>query len=220
VYDILTIDGVYTRENTITPTDETYGPLQAAYQHFNRELFGNRLPSCLITLQRHANTKGCFSPNRFTALKGEARTDELALNPEHFRVDTPQDICSTLVHEMVHLAQQHFGKPGRKGYHNGQWAATMCAIGLQPRSKNGKGTGYHVDHDIVPDGPFSESYRRFEAAGLIVGWGDAFTHSDDGPPKPKRLKFVCPSCGANVLGKPSTDVSCNPCGQVMVAAHD
>jgi hypothetical protein len=194
--------------------------LQAAYRHFNRELFGNRLPSCLITLQRQANTRGYFSPNRFTALKGEGRTDELALNPEHFRVCTPRDICSTLVHEMVHLAQQHFGKPGRKGYHNEQWAEAMRAIGLEPKSANGKGTGDHVDHDIVPDGLFAESYARFEATGLTIGWGDAFTRRDGKPAKAKRLKFVCPSCGANVLGKPSTDVSCNPCGQVMVAAHD
>jgi hypothetical protein len=29
---------------------------------------------------------------------------------------------STLVHEMAHLQQNHFGKSSRTGYHNKEWA--------------------------------------------------------------------------------------------------
>ena len=38
------------------PTHRTYTSLDAAYDHFNRELFGGQLPACLITMQRHKAT--------------------------------------------------------------------------------------------------------------------------------------------------------------------
>src|SRR5262245_14971271 len=37
----------------------------------------------------------------------------------------PSQILSTLVHEMVHGEQHHYGKPSRGGYHNKQWADWM-----------------------------------------------------------------------------------------------
>ena len=43
-----------------TPSDQVYGPLQALYHHFNRTLFGDQLPPCMITLQRKANTGGYY----------------------------------------------------------------------------------------------------------------------------------------------------------------
>jgi hypothetical protein len=39
--------------------------LQTAYDYFNTELFGGRLPQVLITLQRKKGARGYFSPNRF-----------------------------------------------------------------------------------------------------------------------------------------------------------
>ena len=53
----------------------------------------------------------------------------------------------TLVHEMVHLEQQHFGEPSRNGYHNRQWAEWMQRIGLHPSDTGavgGKRTGQRV----------------------------------------------------------------------------
>jgi predicted SprT family Zn-dependent metalloprotease len=55
--------------------------------------------------------------------------DEIALNPRTFIDRTDREIVSTLVREMVHLWQFHFGKPGRRGYHNKQWATKMEEIG-------------------------------------------------------------------------------------------
>jgi hypothetical protein len=222
VHDVIEFSpGVHTpfSAEEANPTDQTYGPLLAAYRHFNRELFENRLPSCLITLQRKAGSKGYFSADKFASLAGDVHTDEIALNPAHFRVHTPRETCSTLVHEMVHLAQRHFGKPARAGYHDKKWARAMVAIGLQPSSTGapgGKETGYRVSHFILPNGRYDVSYAAFELAGHTIGWGDAFTRGNDGDQKkPKRIKFVCPHCRANVMGKASTDVRCNPCDLVM-----
>ena len=47
------------------PTRTTYAELQKAYDHFNRSLFKNELPPCLITLQRERSTYGYFSGDRW-----------------------------------------------------------------------------------------------------------------------------------------------------------
>ena len=153
---------------TPTPTHQTYDVLDAALAHFNHDLLGGILPGCLVTLQRQTKTLGYFSPGKFAAINGDARrVDEIALNPAYFRTSPPRDVLSTLVHEMVHAWQHHFGKAPRPGYHNAEWAAAMHSIGLQPYSNNDpdKETGYSVDHRIVEGGPFDVSYQAFEATG-------------------------------------------------------
>ena len=45
------------------PTKTTYAELQAAWRHFNKALFDNQLPPCLVTLQRRANARGYFRPS-------------------------------------------------------------------------------------------------------------------------------------------------------------
>ena len=203
---------------TPTPSAQTYVPLLTAFGHFNRSLFAGRLPDCLITLQRQANTYGYFSAGKFAAIGGDAHADEIALNPAHFGVCTPKDVCSTLVHEMVHLWQEHFGKPSRSGYHNHQWAAAMRRIGLEPSSADGKGTGYRVSHIIVEGGPFDLSYQAFEATGEALRWGDAFTRSDE-PRKSKRDTYVCPGCGLKALCVPKKKIWCGECDLPMVARY-
>jgi hypothetical protein len=68
------------QNDAITPHE--YGGLQAAYDHFNKELFGNALPDVFITYQRHANSAGYFSPDRFSGRVGQFDKHELALNPD------------------------------------------------------------------------------------------------------------------------------------------
>src|SRR5437763_1308858 len=105
------------------PTKE-YDSFQQAYDYFNARLFAGTLPDCLITLQRKRSARGYFWASSFTARSGDATTDEIALNPECFgRSDS--EILSTLVHEMCHLWQHHYGKPSRAAYHNKEWARKM-----------------------------------------------------------------------------------------------
>ena len=87
------------------------------------QLFGGLLPNVLVTLQRHAKSRGYFSPERFRGRVKEAIAHAFALNPDGFTDRTDEEILSTLVHEMVHVWQQTFGKPPRRAYHDRQWAA-------------------------------------------------------------------------------------------------
>ena len=113
-------------DKILSPTEEAYAGFYTAWDYFNDALFENKLPFCLITMQRSKRSRGFFVSARFCHWQRETViVDEIALNPATFLGRTDREIVSTLVHEMVHQWQHHFGKPGRRGYHNKQWAARM-----------------------------------------------------------------------------------------------
>lgn len=159
-----------------TPTRETYGELQEAYDHFNRVLFSGELPPCLITLQREKRTCGYFSPERFAHVDG-TMTDEIAINPSYFAVVPLLESMQTLVHEMSHLWQHHFGKPGRGRYHNEQWASKLESIGLMPSSTGqpgGKRTGDHMADYPIKDGLFLQACASLLTSDFKLSWYDRF----------------------------------------------
>lgn len=72
------------------PTARAYPALNAAYAHFNKTLFGGRLPGCLITLQRKAGARaflyrGTSGPRRFQAAR-TPRARRYAVGPIRCRV--------------------------------------------------------------------------------------------------------------------------------------
>src|SRR4029078_1143042 len=98
-----------------TPTTESYDTLQKDFGFFNAELFGNSLTPVLFTLVNKANSRGYFHQDHFAAAEG-TKCHEISLNPTLFGVRTDKQTLSTLVHEMVHLWQAQYGKPGRGKY--------------------------------------------------------------------------------------------------------
>lgn len=161
---------------TTAPTTTTYAELQQAYDFFNRILFANKLPKCLITLQRGNRTYGYFSAQRWANLDGEL-TDQITLNPAYFAVIPIVETMQTLVHEMVHLWQYHFGKPGRGRYHNLQWARKIEGLGLMPSSTGQPGgdrTGDHMADYAIEGGPFLRACERLLTAEFKISWYDRF----------------------------------------------
>ncbi len=159
----------------IMPTEQTYPELQRAYDFFNTELFSDKLPSCLMTLQRKNHTYGCFFAERWKERAGEGVTDEIAMNPAHFSNRSLEETLSTLVHEMVHLWQHHFGTPSRHVYHNKEWAAMMEEVGLCPSDTGevgGKRVGQHMSHYIIEGGPFAKACARLLKDGFDLTWTD------------------------------------------------
>ncbi|EKO4043376.1 SprT-like domain-containing protein [Salmonella enterica] len=162
------------------PTQQAYEELQVAYDHFNQALFDGALPTCLITLQREKKTYGYFSPERFVHADGK-RTDEIAMNPAYFAVCPPEEIMQTLVHEMAHLWQYHFGKPGRGGYHNKEWAEKMESIGLMPSSTGQPGgarTGDKMADYAIEGGLFMDEYNNLMQEDFRISWMDRFPARD------------------------------------------
>jgi len=207
------------------PTVATYNDLNRAYDFFNARLFGSRLPRCLITLQRHKGAYGYFSPERFGSKAGEI-VDEIALNPTHF-TRSARDVLGTLVHEMTHLEQQHFGKPSRGGYHNKQWSVFMKAVGLQASdtaAPGGKETGAKVSHYIIDGGPYAIAFAELEKQGFTDLFSD-HTSEDEAAAKAKAKKnasktpFECEECGLKAWAKPEAVLICGNCREPMVCAE-
>jgi predicted SprT family Zn-dependent metalloprotease len=187
-------------------TEIEYSALQTAYDFFNHQLFKGSLPQVLVVLHRRANSKGYFAADRFSKRRGKALTHELALNPDVFLNQTDEEICSTLVHEMVHCWQRVDGKPGRKGYHNAQWATMMKQVGLQPSHTGEVGrreTGQSMTHYIIPDGPYARAFAVLKKEGKWkLNWQSSPIASR--ARGQNKIKYTCPTCGLNAWAKPDT----------------
>ncbi|MBS0263104.1 MAG: SprT-like domain-containing protein [Planctomycetes bacterium] len=212
----------------MTPTVQLYDEFQEAYSIFNGRLFCGTLPECVITLQRAAGSYGYFCRQRFVSQDGQQK-DEIALNPSHFAERTVIGVLSTLVHEMAHQAQFHFGKkerPGRAGYHCRAWARRMVEIGLQPSdtgSPGGKQTGYRMTHYIISGGRFDVLTAMMIRDGFQFSWTETDSKQPGNgtpvlsplvPPRSdgsNRWKYVCPGCGLNLWGKPNAPAACWNC---------
>jgi hypothetical protein len=136
----------------LDPTRTIYADLANAYDFFNERLFGGRLPRCLILISAQARQlqyEGRFTSKRLGSPDGSWVTDTIELNSQCFK-DPLEKTLSTLVHEMCHLEQAHFGKLPGDGKHDAEWAAMMKAVGLQNNTS------------IIPGGPF-----ELAAADLI-----------------------------------------------------
>jgi hypothetical protein len=197
------------KTQVITLTE--YKGFQEAYDFFNKELFGGSLPQVLVTLQRHANTRGYFFPERFSGRLDKSAVHELALNPDTFNGRSDEIILSTLVHEMAHVWQQTHGKPPRKGYHDRQWSAKMREVGLQPSitgEPGGKETGQSMSHYIIPDGRYSQVFAKLEARGFQLHWQSSELTKTK---KTSKNKFTCPNCEQNAWAKPDAKLICGNC---------
>lgn len=160
----------------IDPTLALYGALQYAFDYFNKELFDATLPKCIITFHRQQRVMGYASHNRWKNENGH-RVDEIAINPEYFDDYPLIEIFQTICHEMVHLWQSHFGSPGRRGYHNKEWATKMQLIGLMPSSSGEPGgalTGEHMMDYVVMNGRFMTACQQLVERHYSFPWIDCF----------------------------------------------
>lgn len=141
---------------TTSPTLAFYASLQATFDYFNAHLFCGELPGCLITLRSASRVYGYHHANRFISADGQ-QLDELGLHPGFFTLRPIEAVLSTLVHEMAHHWQHHFGTPTNSNAHNQEWARKMETLGLVPSHTGlpgGKKTGRSVSHYILPEGPY------------------------------------------------------------------
>jgi predicted SprT family Zn-dependent metalloprotease len=195
-----------------TPTSEQFTAFQKQFDHFNRALFGGRLPAVLLNFSRKANTYGFFASERWKNADGSS-THEISLNPAYLAERAPEATSSTIVHEMAHLWQHEHGTPSRRGYHNEQWAAKMRELGLMPSSTGkpgGEWVGYKVSHYIIDGGKFENAFRDMPKAYLFPwqSWEPTTRAGKAKKAERDRVKYTCPTCNQNVWGKPGMHVVC------------
>jgi len=219
---------------------------QEAFDFFNGELFGGRLPKVLITTQRHRGANGFFCADSYQERAFDDKglpeppkftVHEIAMMPDAMFGRTDREVLSTLVHEMCHLEQQELGKPSRNGYHNKEWAKYMKAVGLEPSSEGkydvrnpalteeerkaaveGTSTGQKVSHFILPGGKFDRACGALQDRGFTLLLQQApILHIK--PPKSK-VKYTCPDCGLRAWAKPGSSLACGDCKCLMKCEED
>lgn len=201
------------------PTLEMNETLQAAYDFFNGRLFSNKLPGCLILIQRKSKAMGYFSPKRFFNVEDkDQQLDEIAISPDFIDLGD-QESMQTLVHEMVHQWQQHHGKPSRGGYHNKEWGVKMESIGLMPSSTGkpgGKKTGQKIGDYAIENGNFIAAFNEFMRGKHRLMWASRVKLGKGSSSKTKsKVKYSCPECGQNAWAKPSAVIGCWGCNVQM-----
>lgn len=233
-------------ENQDKPTLKFYGLFLYIFDHFNHRLFNNQLKDVVITITRQHNVFGHYIFKNWFIVEGKkvfnedetVGTDEIALNPSMFTRFPLIEICQTIVHEMCHAWQHHYGNPSRPGYHNKEWAAKMMEVGLMPSHNGkvwGKTVGQHMADYPIEGSPFMKASEELLTGDVFAGLyieanpaleelmnsGELPTTFDEikdfiiNVPKPKpkpqtRVKYSNNGC-CSVWGKPGMDISCNTC---------
>ncbi|MCR6734070.1 MAG: SprT-like domain-containing protein [Afipia sp.] len=188
----------------------------------NKKLFSDKLPPCLVTLQRKSRALGYFWGRKFRSADGTIISDEIALNPAHFAQRGAKKVLSTLAHELCHQWQQHFGKPSSHGYHNAEWAAKMAEIGLLPSDTGRPGgmkTGPRMTHYIQHGGAFDRAADKLIANGFALAFVERTTKAERKIALKKRqskTRYSCESCDLNAWAKPGTNLICGTCRQRLV----
>ena len=210
-----------------------YQQLVKAFDFFNKKLFEGKLPEPLITLRGQRSCLGYFRNGSFNSREKKAKleVDEIALNPDYFK-RSEQEVLSTLVHEMCHAWQQHFGeRKSRLAYHNKEWANKMIEVGLMPShdgTKEGKITGQKMTHYIIEGKEFDKfcnqllkrkfmlNFKRIPEMQFKTRSGKA---AGSGTTKKSKVKYSCNICGLNAWAKPNVSLKCGDCDR-MLDCHD
>lgn len=144
------------------PTLEFYSLFQFIYDYFNKKLYNNELPNCMIVITRKSRTFGYYSAKRWVN-KESFETDEIAINPMFFNKYPLIEMLQTIAHEMCHLWQYHFGKESKRTYHNKEWGNKMVSIGLMPSNTGkigGKKTGQQMMEYPIDNGLFIKVCKK------------------------------------------------------------
>lgn len=214
---------------TLSLTQQQYKVLDEAFSYFNKLLFKNELPECMIVLHRKKSSRGYFHAERYidreSIKKSKKRNktksyDELALNPDTFD-RTDQSILSTLVHEMCHVWQYRCTEKAKaKSYHDKVWGRKMEEIGLMPSATGhpgGKKTGQRVTHYVIEGGAFEKHCKKFLSNKSIKLSSFQLPNMSKDSNKNKST-YLCPNCKAKIWGKPGLNIVCGDCKETMEVA--
>lgn len=227
----------------VKPTNQIYSELQQAYDHFNLMLFEGILPECILVLySKERRIAGYFCAGQFVHLSGRV-CDSIAMNPQYFASRRIVEVMQTIVHEMCHAWQYHFGtNKSQRGYHNKEWANKMESLGLMPSSTGkpeGKRTGQRMSDYPISGGQFLAACDTLLTPAYQISWMDRFSVdaqiagytstlailgiNDAEQPQvqtkqPTRTKYICPLCGTKIWGKTDLRIQCVDCDELFIPA--
>lgn len=188
------------------PTVENAQAYAKLFDYFNKKLFidllGQSLPHPVLNFSRKRGAVAFFAPKSWKDPQTGDYLDEISLVPEWTSQD-PEEVCSSLVHEMAHYLDHQQGTACKNGYHGRAWFKIMDRLGLP--GKDLTGTKLKVSHDILPRGEFARAYREMPKDLFLPFHTSRPKFSGDGVIKKRtkqgrRVRYQCPVCACERNG--------------------
>lgn len=223
-------------EKKISPTSIQSEAMSKVFAYLNEKLFEDKLPAPMIVFTRNPKIMGGYYAHKkwFSAEDGSG-VDEIAINANTMVEGDEIQLLQVLVHELVHQWQQHFGEPGRGGYHNREWADKCLEIGLKPMAVDQPDceTGDKIDTVLIKGGKAMIVLANMPEDISIPFYAEVLGNPDpdtpqqkakdedkDTPvPQPKsgqKIKYTCPGCGFNLWGKSGGRFMCMDCNMQII----
>lgn len=202
---------------SLKPNQELHDDLQRIISHLNYRLFNDELPECLLSLRAGLRTAVCLSPQSL-AQRNVHSSPALLFKPSEFKPQPTLEWLATLTKSLVDLWQYYFGRPGRRGYHNREWANKMKSIGLQSShsgKEGGRETGETMRFYRISGGLFERSAREIQKDGLTLRWQGSL-HNEPSAKNGKRIKYQCPICMSNAWAKADFHLVCGKHNEKML----
>ena len=224
---------VYYRNNPnkASPKNPSIKPivevLEQLYEKFNKKFFDSELSKTVITLSEVGRRKayGWFTVLKVWQDAEEVRYHEINICPEY--LNRPIDeICGTLLHEMVHLkcSQDGIQDCSRSGqYHNKTFKLYAEKHGLNVLKTEKYGW---ADTSLKAETLEFIQILKFEAFELFrnLHFSSDSVESDDedekdseGTSKPSSSRrYVCPECSLIIRATQEVLVRCEKCDKLFI----
>ena len=202
---------------SVTPVITT---LEGIFDRFNEHFFNSALLRPTITLSQKgtktAKVQGwCTEDKVWVQTKDGQDVDwhhEINICPEHLN-RPPEEICETMLHEMVHLYNITHGIKdcGSNGqYHNKEFKTSAEAHGLIAEKVPNYG---YTKTSLVPE--TIEFIKTLDLTAFVL-YRDSAQKNAAGLalPQPKQSstrKYICPKCGTSIRATKEVRVICGDC---------
>jgi hypothetical protein len=211
----------------LTSYNRVAGYLNKVFDLLNEEFFGNTLSRPTITIQSTPKAYGHFTLNDDTWVSTIGSTHEINIGAGTLARPI-EDICATMLHEMVHLFNYTQGiQDCSRGntYHNKRFKQAAEERGLIVSHSEKYGWSHTKPSDALLDfvllnGLTDILISRNENYGFFVGKTGTHNGTDATPPAPPRTsstrKYICPCCGMSVRATRIVRIACIDCDEQMV----
>lgn len=189
--------------------DPTLGNFFAALHTFADRLYERfyedvpDMPRPVVAMEEDRRSRKGY----YTARDGYALVHRINLNP--FTLRNGAEAAETLAHEIVHLWQEHVGRPCQRNYHGAEFHERMALYGIDTSGRLGYHRGY-VDDTWQG---FMDECADLDLASYVLPGMDAKA--------PRRmLKLQCPGCGNSVRNRREISIVCGDCDVPFVLVQD
>lgn len=158
------------------------------------------LPYPVVAMEKDRRTRLGY----YTQRDGYTLVHRINLNPYALR--TGEEAAETLAHEIVHLWQEHIGKPCQRNYHGAEFHRRMATYGIETKGKKGAHVGYVEGDPTWPNWMVENEDLQLDK--FVLPGADA-------KPTRKLLKLQCPDCGMSVRNRQPVRLMCLECTEEL-----